>query len=50
MSIGVKVLPGLSSIILSTIALIISVLILGTGIYLIYLLVKALKLYIKKNS
>ena len=46
MDISVKALPGISSLILSIIALIIS----GIGIYLIFLLIKTLRIYVKKNS
>ena len=46
MDISVKALPGINSLILSIVALIIS----GLGIYLIFLLVKSLRIYIKKNS
>jgi Na+-transporting methylmalonyl-CoA/oxaloacetate decarboxylase gamma subunit len=42
----VRVIPSGISII----ATIISLLVLGVGIYLLFLLVKALRIYIKKNS
>ncbi|WP_416199126.1 MAG: DUF3149 domain-containing protein [Sporanaerobacter sp.] len=42
----VRVIPSGQPII----AIIISLLTLGVGIYLLFLLVKALKIYIKKNS
>lgn len=46
MDISVTALPGAISIIMT----IISLIILGVGIYILFLIIKALRVYIKKNS
>lgn len=48
MNTSIKTFPLLS--IFPTIVLIIWLLILGIGIYLVFLLIKALRIYIRKNS
>lgn len=50
MEIAVKVVPKASSMLLAILSSILFFSILGIGIYLIYLLLKALRIYIKKNS
>lgn len=48
-NITLKIFPKSTSMLFAIIPLIIYLFILGVGIYLIFLLIKALRIYIKKN-
>lgn len=50
MSMSVAIKPTNISIIMAIIGLIISLTIIGVGIYLIVLIIKSLRIYIRKNS